>query len=134
LKNRNQLFLKIGIPIALLALGIFYYIVNPTTFLYTPKCHFHEFTGLHCPGCGSQRAIHQILHGNIWEGIKHNFLVAIGFLFISYKLYAFYFAGKAKIQIHILQYKAIPWVVIAIVFVFWILRNIPCEPFVILAP
>src|SRR5438309_10494082 len=30
-----------------------------------PSCPLHYLTGLYCPGCGSLRAIHALLHGNL---------------------------------------------------------------------
>lgn len=39
-----------------------------------PKCLFHELTGLECPGCGSQRMLHALLHGNIIEAWHYNAL------------------------------------------------------------
>ncbi len=36
--------------------------------LQTP-CHWKKLFGLECPGCGIQRAIIELLKGNIWESI-----------------------------------------------------------------
>ncbi|MBQ8773774.1 MAG: DUF2752 domain-containing protein [Muribaculaceae bacterium] len=32
---------------------------------YFPRCPFLMLTGYQCPGCGTQRAIHALLHGDI---------------------------------------------------------------------
>jgi hypothetical protein len=32
-------------------------------------CPIHQFTGYECPGCGMQRAIIELLKGNLWESI-----------------------------------------------------------------
>ncbi|MFD0932933.1 DUF2752 domain-containing protein [Psychroflexus salinarum] len=134
--TRNYyLLIKIGIPIVILALGIFYYTVNPTTFAFTPKCPFHLFTGYHCPGCGTQRALHDILHGNIWTGLQHNFLILLAVLIIAYKFYVSYInSTNSKPTKNLLHHNAAPWLILAFVLGFWILRNIPLEPFLILAP
>jgi hypothetical protein len=34
-----------------------------------PKCPFKMITGFSCPGCGIQRALYAIMHGNIKEAI-----------------------------------------------------------------
>ena len=39
-----------------------------------PRCMFHELTGWDCQGCGSQRMLHALLHGNIAEAWHHNAL------------------------------------------------------------
>lgn len=38
-----------------------------------PKCPFKLLTGLSCPGCGIQRAIHAFLHGKFTEAISYNY-------------------------------------------------------------
>lgn len=59
-----------------------YYLLDPAQFPWTPKCVFHELTGWECPGCGSQRMLHALLHGNIAEAWHYNalFLLLIPFL------------------------------------------------------
>lgn len=34
-------------------------------------CPIHKFTGIECPGCGMQRAIIELLKGNLWESILY---------------------------------------------------------------
>ncbi len=48
-------------------------------FLFDPEaggnylpCPFRSLTGLLCPGCGSQRAAHDLLHLRIGEAWEHN--------------------------------------------------------------
>lgn len=41
------------------------------------KCPFYFFTGYLCPGCGSQRAIAALLHGNLTDAIHSNILLVI---------------------------------------------------------
>lgn len=40
---------------------------NPHSTSWPLKCPLYQFTGLQCPLCGMQRAIHELLHGNIAE-------------------------------------------------------------------
>lgn len=42
-----------------------YFIFNPVDSEWAPKCAFHALTGYDCPGCGSQRMLHALLHGDI---------------------------------------------------------------------
>lgn len=41
------------------------FLFNPAQHGFYPICIFHATTGLLCPGCGSLRALHALLHGNI---------------------------------------------------------------------
>lgn len=47
-----------------LALLIFYYYSHDPASAPSPKCMFKALTGWDCPGCGSQRALHAVLHGD----------------------------------------------------------------------
>lgn len=48
------------------------YSVEPTEASWLPKCPFHAITGLECPSCGSTRALHYILHGELYRGLSFN--------------------------------------------------------------
>lgn len=37
-----------------------------------PKCIIYQVTGFKCAGCGSQRAIHALLHGDLEEAWRMN--------------------------------------------------------------
>lgn len=49
------------------------YYYDPIQYKFMPKCLFKILTGLNCPGCGIQRAIHALLHGHIAEAIHYNY-------------------------------------------------------------
>ena len=136
MKKSISILKKISIPLVLVTFGMLYFNLNPKSFAYFPKCPFYSFTGLYCPGCGSQRAFHEMLHGNLWVGIQHNFLIILALLVIFYKFYVFFqnrFQKENTVK-NILYHNATPWVILVVVVSFWILRNIPMDPFIILAP
>ena len=60
--------------IAAFAVGIiiFYTLIDPAQHIWTLKCPLHLLTGLECPVCGLQRAIHALLHGDIELSLKYN--------------------------------------------------------------
>lgn len=37
-----------------------------------PPCPLHSLTGLYCPGCGSTRAFHELLHGHLAAALHCN--------------------------------------------------------------
>jgi hypothetical protein len=112
-----------------------YYKINPADQDWMPKCTFHSMTGMHCPGCGSQRAIHDFLHGNIMEGFSHNLLIGLGILVLLYKAFlllrARFYPQK---NINLLYHPKVPWLILIIILSFWVLRNLPFYPFTCLAP
>lgn len=54
-----------------LAFVIYLALCDPVT-SPAPRCWFNAMTGLQCPGCGSQRAIHALLHGQLTEAWHYN--------------------------------------------------------------
>lgn len=56
---------------------------NPETILYFPKCPFLALTGLECPGCGSQRAIHHLLNLELIAAMRENALMVIAIPYIA---------------------------------------------------
>lgn len=54
------------------AIIIFYSTVDPSTSRWAPKCLFRMLTGWDCPGCGAQRAVYALLHGQWSEAWGYN--------------------------------------------------------------
>lgn len=102
---------------------------------FFPRCYFHVITGFHCPGCGSQRATHDFLHLRIGQALKHNVIIVIIAIVILSKAYAM-FSKKyfPKYYYNLGQKSYFTYSIIGIVILYWILRNIPFEPFTHLAP
>jgi hypothetical protein len=114
------------------AILLLYFFVEPKNG-NLPKCLFHQITGLYCPGCGGQRSLHALLHGNILTAMNYNLLFILLLPLIIYFIIVFLSGKKYKSSSFI--YNARFSLVIAIVVVsFWILRNIPVSPFSWLAP
>jgi hypothetical protein len=86
-----------------------------------------EMTGLKCPGCGSQRAIHYLLNFDILSAIKENAILVIS---IPYILTGVAFDSVKKSNENILKWRKILFgqkaifVILSIIIAFWILRNI----------
>ena len=129
-------FGMIAAGIVLLAGGLFYlYFFNPVTMKAYPTCIFHRVTGLHCPGCGSTRAVHSALHGDFRKALAYNpaivllLAAAVGAgLYYGY----LYFARRRK-ALPSLSAKLGKALIVALL-VYWLLRNLPFEPFSWLAP
>ncbi len=111
------------------------YVSNPAGWCFFPRCPFYVLTGLYCPGCGTLRAFHHLLHGNILVALDLNPLAVIALPLIG--LHA---ATElvCRIKGKDLPYVAFPvawsWIILAVILAYWILRNIPFYPFKILAP
>ena len=103
-----------------------------------PPCPFSFATGLHCPGCGSLRSIHALMHGHVAVAVGQNALTVAMLAVLSIAavrqwrragstadLAAGMFAGTSPTAIRALA---------VIVCLFWIARNVDVPPLDWLAP
>ncbi|UMB54968.1 DUF2752 domain-containing protein [Lutibacter sp. A64] len=125
----------LGMLLLLIVLAFLYFFINPNQVNFLPKCPLYKTTGIYCPGCGSQRATHQLLNFNIIGVFQQNALFVLGLLLIVYHLIVtginYYFK---KNYFNYIYHPKTVIVLIIITIIFWILRNIPFYPFTLLAP
>jgi hypothetical protein len=110
---------------------------DPAAGGFYPPCLFHRCTGLHCPGCGSTRGLHALLHGRVWAAFRFNPLMVIVLPFLVPAL-ARYTRRTFSPRPAAPARRAMPGWSIRALFVlivaFWVLRNLPHRPFAWLAP
>ncbi|MCC8170784.1 MAG: DUF2752 domain-containing protein [Parabacteroides sp.] len=73
---------KLAILAVLTGLFILY-AINPEQFVFAPKCPFYWLTGLQCPACGTQRAIHQLLHLHVKEALGYNLFLLVSMPYLA---------------------------------------------------
>jgi len=114
----------------ILLTGLFlyvYYQYDPLEYVWFPKCPIKAFTHLECPGCGSQRAIHSLLHGDVESAFFHNALVLP---IIPYLILGFGFQLIKHPTSQQLYWRRILfgewaiWIVSVIVLFYFIFRNL----------
>ena len=104
--------------------ALFLYFHDPVATPGMPKCVFHALTGLHCIGCGTTRAIYAALHGDFQTSFRSNvMLFPMMLLFLI-----FLWKPESVLRPRICAAAA------GVLFAYWILRNIPVMPFLLLAP
>lgn len=119
---------------ALAALGgIALVLLDPETTHVFPPCWFHALTGLYCPGCGTTRALHQLLHGNLAAAFAYNALAVVSLPFVAAALAVPPLARRRGTSPPRLPPVAI-WSLAIVVVLYGVLRNLPVEPFVRMAP
>ena len=121
----------VAVAVAVALLRIF----DPATSTLFPPCPVHYLTGWYCPGCGSLRAIHQLLHGNFRAAWAMNPLTVVLLPFVTYGLVSH---ALFEIRGHGLPQPSLPAVWIralgAAILLFGIVRNLPFHPFILLVP
>lgn len=130
----HRLVLVSGVVLAAFAAAALF-LFDPATWPFYPLCPFHAVTGLHCPGCGSLRAAHQLLHGNFLAALDCNPLMVLALPFLGYGFVSY---GVSAVRKKRLPGASVPafwiWALLAVILVYWVLRNIPVRPFTLLAP
>ncbi len=113
--------------IAVVAAGLVLFLFNPEESGLFPRCPFLMLTGYECPGCGSQRAIHALLHGNLCAAWGYNPLLVISLPYIIVGLMAEMSFRRVPfmcaVRRHLYSGRAV-WVVLVVIVAYWIGRNI----------
>jgi hypothetical protein len=99
------------------------YFLDPTRVPIYPVCTFHRLTGLDCPGCGSLRALHQLLHGQFIAALRLN-----AFLVLSLPIFAG--AGFCWVRCEMKREPLVIrpvwlWLYLTALVAFGILRDLP---------
>lgn len=106
----------------LLALGVVYYKYDPSASLIYPKCPVMSLMGYPCPGCGSQRAIHSLLHLNLLDAIRYNFLVVLFIPIVFILLFASVFRTRFPKLYLLTHHPIMAYGILVIVILWWVLR------------
>lgn len=122
--------IKYFIPVIITMAGIFYYFADPQKTVVMPKCPMRMLTGWQCPSCGAQRALHELLHGNLIRAISYNFFFIIAVPFLCVTVYAIYMKQKdsqSTMLVKLYNFVTSRYTLMAYLFAFllwWIVRNI----------
>lgn len=124
----------VGALLALAAAALLLYSRGPSGI--PMPCLLHEFTGMHCAGCGMTRATHAALEGRVLEAFRFNplgvILLPVAFLALIPEVLGWIRDRPPKWRL------AIGWrgsvALVALVIGYTVLRNLPWMPFTLLAP
>ncbi|HXT11235.1 MAG TPA: DUF2752 domain-containing protein [Candidatus Angelobacter sp.] len=113
------------IPAAVLCAvaAVIFFLFDPTKVAIFPPCLFHQLTGLDCPGCGAQRALHQLLHGHLIAALRLNAMFVV-----SLPLGAWYLPRFIKRSVNHPQTSSKVgwlWIYFGAWIAFGVLRNLP---------
>lgn len=100
------------------------YLVDPARCRLFPPCPVHRVTGFYCPGCGSTRAVHRLLHADLPGALSKNALMVLSIPLL----------GLLSLRPSWAYSRAAPWIALAILLGYAVLRNVNAYPFTLLAP
>jgi hypothetical protein len=88
---------------------------DPSKSVFFPSCPFYKLTSLYCPGCGSTRALHALLNGNMLGALNMNPLLVASLPLIVCLLF---FPAMTHM-------RYMPHLVGIVLLAYWIARNTP---------
>ena len=109
----------------LIGIGVLF-VFNPEGAFWFPKCWFYQLTGLQCPACGTQRAIHQALHLNFAAAFKYNPFVILSMPYLLSLVVVQWFDPKNKLQKlrFFSNHRITVNIYLVLLILWWIIRNI----------
>ena len=107
------------------AAAVIYGLLDPARHAIFPKCPFLMLTGgLRCPGCGSQRAVHALLHLEFKEAFLYNPLVIISIPFLLLLSLAAITKDTSPKFYDRVNSSLLTKILLVIILIWWVFRNI----------
>jgi hypothetical protein len=121
----NKILIACALVLVAVA-AVVLYVFDPSEYVLMPKCPFKMLTGLDCPGCGFQRAMHALLHGHVAEAIRFNVFLVVAVPYLLALLVANFLCTehrKAKL-LAILESRTAIWTYVVLYVAWMVIRNV----------
>ena len=130
----RSFWFKLSGAVAIAVVGVIGFLVlrsfQPNDASWHPKCVFHLWTGLHCPGCGTTRALHALPLGQWWTAVRCNPLLVVGLPVITFLLWQQRRRERSGGPVS----PRLSWTIGVVVIAYFVLRNVPSPDRSWLAP
>lgn len=122
----NKGFIIVGFAIIAMLWIIAIIFINPESSAIFPQCAFKYITGYDCPGCGSQRAIYQLINLNIVEAWRYNPLLFLVMPYLLLLFYLQYLGGRDTFPklYAVVSGKWAGYIVFFVIVTYWVIRNL----------
>ena len=110
--------------VAILVIALFYFLFDPAESEWMPQCIFYKVTGLQCMGCGTQRVLHSLLHGDISSAWQANRFLVISLPFLIFLIWVELTRLRHPKIYSIIHTKATIITIAAMLFAWLLIRNI----------
>ena len=121
--NKRRALIIITVVVAVIA-AIVYFYFDPSSSRLFPRCLFLETTGVKCPGCGSQRAIHALLHGNVAAAWQFNAMVVIAIPLIAFYVVVSVLKDRWSRLYRVLFSRTVLFSLVGLIVLWWVVRNV----------
>lgn len=108
----------------LIVVGLVYFFISPAASPLFPKCPFYMATGLLCPGCGAQRAVHSLLHLDFVSAWHYNAFLVLNIPIVALLGIAEYYRLRKPVFYAKIHQARFIWLYFIGVIVWSVMRNI----------
>ncbi|MBR1838625.1 MAG: DUF2752 domain-containing protein [Bacteroidaceae bacterium] len=113
-------------PMFVLGVLVLYCLVDPLQSHFPIQCPWHLLTGTQCPGCGFQRALFALLHGQWYGALRYNYFFvfslpyALMAILATWYNYHHIFDSLRTFVYHRVTMR----VYVVLFFAWWVIRNV----------
>ena len=122
MNKRRALIIITAVVVIVAAIVYFYF--DPSSSRLFPRCLFLETTGVKCPGCGSQRAVHALLHGQVSEAWHYNAMMVVAIPLIGFYLLVSVMQERWQRLYRVLFSRVVLLSLVGLIVLWWVLRNV----------
>ena len=103
---------------------LLYGFFDPVYIPIFPRCPFYVATGFQCPGCGSQRALHYLLHGNFGTAWHYNAGLLVAVVLLAFICISSWMQDHFPQAYRISRHRFFSYGVLFLFCFWWIFRNL----------
>ena len=117
--------------LAVLAAALLY-LKDPRVPGFYPLCPTRAWLGVDCPGCGTLRSFHLLLHGQVVQALRYNAMTVVLVPAVAYVEMARWLRVRTRLRLPLLTLPTWSgWALVAALAVFTVARNLPGSPIAI---
>lgn len=120
----RRVFLIMAFMGLLAVLAVVYYFFDPMEARWMPKCIWKVATATECPGCGSQRMAHALMHGDLRAAWQANAYALCMLPLVGVMLWLELFRERHPVMYSRVHSPVAIWVLTVSVLVWWVVRNL----------
>lgn len=121
--GRKSLYLIMAAGL-LAAICFVYYRFDPALCGFFPRCPFRAMTGYLCPGCGSQRVVHSLLHLDFTAAFRYNAYLVFLFPYAALAVFAAIFRVRCNGLYRVVNSRVSMLSFATVTVAWWGLRNV----------
>ena len=114
----------VAVTVIATAVFVIYRLFDPAQHSFFPRCPSKLITGLDCPGCGTQRALHAALNGDFAAAFHHNAILFLAIPFLILYVTSSLFKTHLP-RLYNATHSTLATILSLIILIaWWIIRNI----------